>query len=172
MASQEIKNLITAIGTGVKDNCDLESLRYEKIIIMTDADVDGAHIRTLLLTFFFRFMRGLVEEGHVFAAVPPIYRFAKGSKEIYVYDETHTPSMYGFANDDNVEIQRYKGLGEMNADQLWDTTMNPEKRYLKKITVEDAEEADRLFRILMGEDVQSRKHFILTHAKSVKDLDV
>lgn len=172
MASQEIKNLITAIGTGIKDNCDLENLRYEKIIIMTDADVDGAHIRTLLLTFFFRFMRGLVEEGHIFAAVPPIYRFGKGSKEIYVYDENHTPSMYGFASDDNVEIQRYKGLGEMNAEQLWDTTMNPEKRYLKKITVEDAEEADRLFRILMGEDVQSRKHFILTHAKNVKDLDV
>lgn len=172
MASQEIKNLITAIGTGIKDNCDLETLRYEKIIIMTDADVDGAHIRTLLLTFFFRFMRGLVEEGHVFAAVPPIYRFGKGSKEVYVYDEDHTPSMYGFASDDNVEIQRYKGLGEMNAEQLWETTMNPEKRYLKKITVEDAEEADRLFRILMGEDVQSRKHFILTHAKNVKDLDV
>ena len=172
MASQEIKNLITAIGTGIKDNCDLESLRYEKIIIMTDADVDGAHIRTLLLTFFFRYMRALVEEGHIFAAVPPIYRFGKGSKEVYVYDESHTPSMYGFASDENVEIQRYKGLGEMNPEQLWETTMNPEKRYLKKITVEDAEEADRLFRILMGEDVQSRKHFILTHAKNVKDLDV
>jgi DNA gyrase subunit B len=172
MANQEVKNLITAIGTGIKDNCDLETLRYEKIIIMTDADVDGAHIRTLLLTFFFRFMRGLVEEGHIFAACPPIYKFSKGSKEVYVYDEEHTPTMYGFSSDDNVEIQRYKGLGEMNAEQLWETTMNPEKRMLKKITVEDAEEADRLFRILMGEDVQSRKHFILTHAKSVKDLDI
>jgi DNA gyrase subunit B len=172
MANQEVKNLITAIGTGIKENYDTDTLRYEKIIIMTDADVDGAHIRTLLLTFFFRFMRNLVEEGHVFAAVPPIYKFAKGSKEVYVYNEDHTPVMYGFAPDDKVEIQRYKGLGEMNAEQLWETTMNPEKRLMKRITVEDAEEADRLFRILMGEDVQSRKHFILTHAKSVKDLDV
>ncbi|MDD2537498.1 MAG: DNA gyrase subunit B [Candidatus Absconditabacteria bacterium] len=172
MANQEVKNLITAIGTGVKDNCDLESLRYEKIIIMTDADVDGAHIRTLLLTFFFRYMRPMIEEGHVFAACPPIYKFSKGSKEVYVYDEIHTPEMYGFGANENIETQRYKGLGEMNADQLWETTMNPEKRMLKKITVEDAEEADRLFRILMGEDVQSRKHFILTHAKSVKELDV
>jgi len=172
MSSQEVKNLITAIGTGIKDNCDLESLRYEKIIIMTDADVDGAHIRTLLLTFFFRYMRTLVEEGHIYAAWPPIYKFSKGSKEVYVYDESHTPEKYGFGPDENVDIQRFKGLGEMNADQLWETTMNPEKRLLKKITVEDAEEADRLFRILMGEDVQSRKHFILTHAKNVKDLDV
>jgi DNA gyrase subunit B len=172
MANQEVKNLITAIGTGIKDNYVSDTLRYEKIIIMTDADVDGAHIRTLLLTFFFRFMRGLVEEGHVFAAVPPIYKFSKGSKEIYAYNEDDVPTMHGFASNDGVEIQRYKGLGEMNAEQLWETTMNPEKRFMKKITVEDAEEADRLFRILMGEDVQSRKHFILTHAKSVKDLDI
>ncbi len=172
MANQEVKNLITAIGTGIKENYDSEHLRYEKIVIMTDADVDGAHIRTLLLTFFFRFMRGLIEDGHVFAAVPPIYKFSKGSKEVYVYDEDHIPTMYGFWSDEKVEIQRYKGLGEMNAEQLRDTTMNPEKRYIKKITVEDAEEADRLFRILMGEDVQSRKHFILTHAKNVKGLDV
>jgi DNA gyrase subunit B len=172
MADQEVKNLITAIGTGIKDNYVSETLRYEKIIIMTDADVDGAHIRTLLLTFFFRFMRGLVEEGHVFAAVPPIYKFTKGSKEVYSYNEEDIPTMHGFPSNDGVEIQRYKGLGEMNADQLRETTMNPEKRFMKKITVEDAEEADRLFRILMGEDVQSRKHFILTHAKSVRDLDI
>lgn len=172
MANQEVKNLITAIWTGIKENYDSEHLRYEKIVIMTDADVDGAHIRTLLLTFFFRFMRGLIEDWHVFAACPPIYKFSKWSKEVYVYDETHTPEMYGFWPDEKVEIQRYKGLGEMNPEQLWDTTMSPEKRFMKKITVEDAEESDRLFRILMGEDVQSRKHFILTHAKNVRDLDI
>lgn len=172
MANNEVKALITAIGCGIKDSFDLEGLRYEKIIIMTDADVDGAHIRTLLLTFFFRFMRPLVEGGHVYAACPPIYRFSKGSKSLYVYNEDHTPDMYGFNPNDNVEIQRYKGLGEMNAEQLWETTMDPSTRQLKQITVEDAEEADRLFRILMWEDVQSRKHFILTNAKSVKGLDV
>ena len=171
MANNEVKALITAIGTGVKDNFDLAWLRYERIIIMTDADVDGAHIRTLLLTFFFRFMRPLIDHGHVYAACPPIYKFSQGKKEEFIYDETHTPSMYGFDND-KAEIQRYKGLGEMNADQLRETTMNPLHRKLKQITLDDAEEADRLFRILMGEDVQSRKHFILTHAKSVKDLDI
>ena len=172
MANNEVKALITAIGCGIKDSIDLDGLRYEKIIIMTDADVDGAHIRTLLLTFFFRFMRPLVEWGHVYAACPPIYKFSKGSKSLYVYNEDHTPSMYGFSEDENVEIQRYKGLGEMNAEQLWETTMDPSARQLNQITVDDAEEADRLFRILMGEDVQSRKHFILTNAKSVKWLDV
>ncbi|MCX6823350.1 MAG: DNA gyrase subunit B [candidate division SR1 bacterium] len=171
MANNEVKALITAIGTGVKDNFDLALLRYEKIIIMTDADVDGAHIRTLLLTFFFRFMRPLIEHGHVYAACPPIYKFAQGKKEEYVYDETHTPEMYGF-DPDKTEIQRYKGLGEMNAEQLRDTTMDPNNRKLKQITVEDAEETDRLFRILMGEDVQSRKHFIMSHAKTVKDIDI
>ena len=171
-ASQAIKDLITAIGTWVKDNYNSESLRYDKIIIMTDADVDGAHIRTLLLTFFFRFMRELIEEWHVYAACPPIYKFSKWSKEVYSYDESDTPAMFGFDPNDNVEIQRYKGLGEMNAEQLWDTTMNPEFRRLNKITITDAQEADRLFRILMGEDVPSRKHFILTHAKNIKNLDI
>ena len=172
MANNEVKALITAIGCGIKDSFDIEGLRYEKIIIMTDADVDGAHIRTLLLTFFFRFMRPLVEGWHIYAACPPIYKFSKGSKQVYVYNEEHTPAMYGFNADESVEIQRYKGLGEMNAEQLWETTMDPATRQLKQITIEDAEETDRLFRILMGEDVQSRKHFILTNAKSVKGLDV
>ncbi len=171
MANNEVKALITAIGTWIKDNFDFEGLRYDKIIIMTDADVDGAHIRTLLLTFFFRFMRPLIEHGHVYAACPPIYKFSQGKKEEYVYEEEHTPDMYGF-DKEKTEIQRYKGLGEMNPEQLRDTTMNPENRRLNQITVEDAEEADRLFRILMGEDVQSRKHFILTHAKTVKELDI
>jgi len=171
MANNEVKALITAIGTWVKDNFDFEGLRYDKIIIMTDADVDGAHIRTLLLTFFFRFMRPLIEHGHVYAACPPIYKYAQGKKEQYIYEEEHTPDMYGF-DKEKTEIQRYKGLGEMNPEQLRDTTMNPENRRLNQITVDDAEEADRLFRILMGEDVQSRKHFILTHAKSVKEIDI
>ena len=172
MANNEVKALITAIWCGIKDSFDIEGLRYEKVIIMTDADVDGAHIRTLLLTFFFRFMRPLVEWGHVYAACPPIYKFSKGSKHVYVYNEEHTPDMYWFESNEWVEIQRYKGLGEMNAEQLWETTMDPASRQLNQITVEDAEETDRLFRILMGEDVQSRKHFILTNAKSVKGLDI
>ena len=172
MANNEVKALITAIWCGIKDSFDIEGLRYEKVIIMTDADVDGAHIRTLLLTFFFRFMRPLVEWGHVYAACPPIYKFSKGSKHVYVYNEEHTPDIYWFETNEWVEIQRYKGLGEMNAEQLWETTMDPSSRQLNQITVEDAEETDRLFRILMGEDVQSRKHFILTNAKSVKGLDI
>ena len=172
MANNEVKALITAIWCGIKDSFDIEGLRYEKVIIMTDADVDGAHIRTLLLTFFFRFMRPLVEWGHVYAACPPIYKFSKGSKQVYVYNEEHTPDMYWFETNEGVEIQRYKWLGEMNAEQLWETTMDPASRQLNQITVEDAEETDRLFRILMGEDVQSRKHFILTNAKSVKGLDI
>ncbi len=171
MANTEIKALITAIWTWVKDNFDLELLRYDKIIIMTDADVDGAHIRTLLLTFFFRFMRPLIEHGHVYAACPPIYRFSQWKKEEYIYDETHTPEAYWF-DKDKTEVQRYKGLWEMNAEQLRETTMNPVNRKLKQISIEDAEETDRLFRILMWEDVQSRKHFIMTHAKTVTELDV
>lgn len=171
MANNEVKALITAIWCGIKEGFDLEWLRYDKIIIMTDADVDWAHIRTLLLTFFFRFMRPLVDNWHVYAACPPIYRFAEWKKEIYVYDENKTPADMWMDNE-KTEIQRYKGLGEMNAEQLRETTMDPNKRTLNQITVDDAEEADRLFRILMGEEVQPRKHFILTHAKSVKDLDI
>jgi len=171
MANNEVKALITAIWCGIKDGFDLEWLRYDKIIIMTDADVDWAHIRTLLLTFFFRFMRPLVDNWHVYAACPPIYRFAEWKKEMYIYDENTTPADM-WMDSDKTEIQRYKGLGEMNAEQLRETTMDPNKRTLNQITVDDAEEADRLFRILMWEEVQPRKHFILTHAKSVKDLDI
>ncbi|HKL44533.1 MAG TPA: DNA gyrase subunit B [Candidatus Absconditabacterales bacterium] len=171
MANNEVKSLITAIGAGIKESFDENNLRYERIIIMTDADVDGAHIRTLLLTFFFRFMRPLIENGNLYAACPPIYKYKQGKKEKYIYREDERPQDHGFELD-KVEVQRYKGLGEMNAEQLWDTTMDPNNRILNQITVEDAEEADRLFRILMGEDVQARKHFILTHAKTVKELDI
>ena len=179
MANDEVKALITAIGAGLKDMYDEEKLRYDKIVIMTDADVDGAHIRTLLLTFFFRYMRPLIEHGHLFIAVSPLYKIKQGKKEQYIYpmdtadaDLSKAAKKYGFKIDEKYEIQRYKGLGEMNAEQLWDTTMDPAKRRMLQVTVDDAEEADKLFRILMGEDVMSRKHFILTHAKNVKDLDV
>ncbi|MBP6910398.1 DNA gyrase subunit B [Patescibacteria group bacterium] len=179
MANDEVKALITAIGAGLKDMYDEEKLRYDKIVIMTDADVDGAHIRTLLLTFFFRYMRPLIENGHLFIAVSPLYKIKQGKKEEYIYpmdveggELTHALKKAGFKTEEKYEIQRYKGLGEMNAEQLWDTTMDPAKRKMLQVTVDDAEEADKLFRILMGEDVMSRKHFILTHAKNVKDLDI
>jgi len=171
MTNNEIKNLITAIGAWIKDSYDHKNLRYDKIVIMTDADVDGAHIRTLLLTFFFRYMRPLIENGNLYIACPPIFKFKEGKKEKYIYDENETPEDHGF-NKDKTNVQRYKGLGEMNAEQLRDTTMDPNTRTMFKVTVDDTEESDRLFRILMGEDVQSRKHFILTHAKMVKEIDM
>lgn len=170
MANNEVKALITAIGAGIRDSYDEESLRYEKVIIMTDADVDGAHIRTLLLTFFFRYMRPLIENGHLYIAWPPIFKFKQGAKEKYIYHEEEKPEDHGF-NKEKTEVQRYKGLGEMNAEQLRTTTMDPNSRTLLEVTVDDAEEADKLFRTLMGEDVQLRKHFILTHAKTVKEID-
>lgn len=175
--NNEVKSLIMAIGAGLKETYDEEKLRYDRIVIMTDADVDGAHIRTLLLTFFFRYMRPLIEAGHLFIAVPPLYKLKHGKKEQYIYppdDQLELNDImvkYGF-DPDKTQVQRYKGLGEMNPDQLWDTTMDPATRKMQKVEIEDAEGADRLFRILMGSDVPSRKHFILTHAKNVKELDV
>ena len=175
LANNEVKSLITAIGAGMKDAFDVETLRYEKVIIMTDADVDGAHIRTLLLTFFFRYMRPLIEHGHLFIACPPLYKLTQGKKEAYVYPPIESAEIgmarYGF-DSSKTDVQRYKGLGEMNAEQLRETTMDPTNRKLFQVQVDDAAEADRLFRVLMGEDVMLRKHFILTHAKNVKDLDV
>jgi len=171
MSNNEVKALITAIWAGIRDSFDIEGLRYEKIVIMTDADVDGAHIRTLLLTFFFRYMRQLIERWHLYIACPPIYKFKEWKKEIYVYEETETPEDHGL-NPDKTEIQRYKGLGEMNSEQLRSTTMDPTTRKMFKVDITDAEESDRLFRILMWEDVQSRKHFILTNAKSVREIDL
>jgi DNA gyrase subunit B len=175
LANNEVKSLITAIGTGIKDSYDNETLRYERSIIMTDADVDGAHIRTLLLTFFFRYMRPLINNGNLYVACPPIYKLVQGKKELYVYPPIHdlnkTMIDNGF-DPKKTDVQRYKGLGEMNPQQLWETTMDPTRRKLYQVTISDAEETDRLFRVLMGEDVPSRKHFIMTHAKNVKDLDV
>lgn len=175
LANNEVKSLVLAIGAGMKESYDEKTLRYERVVIMTDADVDGAHIRTLLLTFFFRYMRPLIEQEHLFIAVPPLYKFKQGKKEMYIYppeDDLDAAMKKHKFDKDKTQIQRYKGLGEMNPEQLWETTMDPETRKMLRVTVEDAEEADRLFRILMGEDVSSRKHFILTHAKNVKELDV
>lgn len=175
LANNEVKSLVLAIGAGMKESYDEKTLRYQRVVIMTDADVDGAHIRTLLLTFFFRYMRPLIEQEHLYIAVPPLYKLKQGKKEMYIYppedDLEKAIKKHGF-DKDKVQIQRYKGLGEMNPEQLWDTTMDPHTRKMLKVSVDSAEEADRLFRILMGEDVSSRKHFILTHAKNVKELDV
>lgn len=175
LANEEIKSLILAMGAGLKESFDPEKLRYEKIVIMTDADVDGSHIRTLLLTFFFRYMRAVIETGHLFIAVPPLYKFKQGKKEQYIYppDIEIDPALkkYGF-DSEKTQVQRYKGLGEMNPEQLWVTTMDPATRKMMKVDIGDAEEADKLFRILMWSDVPSRKHFILTHAKMVREFDV
>ena len=168
LSSEEIANMITAIGTGVGDNFDISKVRYNKIIIMTDADVDGEHIKTLLLTFFFRFMPHLIEEGHVYAAMPPLFRIRK-KKDHYVYSEAELKK--ATAGVENPNVTRFKGLGEMSADQLWDTTMNPRTRMVKRIYIEDAVEADQVFSMLMGDNVQGRKDFIQENAKSA-ELDV
>lgn len=173
LESQVIKDMITAFGCGISSEFNEEKLRYDKIIIMTDADVDGSHIRILLLTFFFRFMQPLIDNGHVFIAQPPLYKIASGKTVQYAYsDEELEEKLEGFGGRSKVEIQRYKGLGEMNADQLWETTMNPENRILLKVTMEDALEADETFSKLMGEDVELRRKFIEENATLVKDLDI
>ena len=174
LASLEIRAMITAFGAGIGKDFDVTKIRYDRIIIMTDADVDGAHIRTLLLTFFYRYMKELVEQGHVYVAQPPLFKVSKGKKEHYVYTEKEleqTLVEFG-GKDNNTDIQRYKGLGEMNPSQLWDTTMNPEERTLLKVHVEDAMAADEIFTILMGDKVEPRREFIQENAKSVLNLDI
>ena len=168
-ANEEISALIRAIGTGVGDSFDINKLRYGKIIIMTDADVDGQHIKTLLLTFFFRYMPELIENGHIYIAVAPLYRVRKGNKDYYVYSEEELKEIVKKLG--KVEVTRFKGLGEMSPEQLWQTTMKPETRRLKQVTIEDAVEADKIFSILMGEKVEPRKQFIITHAKEA-ELDI
>ena len=173
LGSNEIKALISALGTGIGDNFDLEGLRYGRIIIMTDADVDGSHIRTLLLTFFFRYMPKLIDDGHLYIAQPPLYRLAYKNQIKYAYsDKDKDKIAKELGGGDKTGISRYKGLGEMNPAQLWETTMNPENRTLLLVTVEDATEADRTFDMLMGDAVDPRKRFIQTHAKYVRNLDV
>jgi DNA gyrase subunit B len=176
--NNEIKALISALGTGIGEDFKVESLRYGRIIVMTDADVDGSHIRTLLLTFFFRHMLPLIQEGHLYIAQPPIYLLKNGKQQEYLYPQAGLSesdilerALKKYDNPDKVGVQRYKGLGEMNPDQLWETTMNPEHRTLLQVTIEDAAEADRVFDMLMGSSVPPRRRFIQTHAKSVRNLD-
>lgn len=174
LASVEVKALVIALGTAIADSFDLGRLRYHKVVIMTDADVDGAHIRTLLMTLFYRYFPKIIDAGHLYIAQPPLYRMQKGKEVRYAFDDKEKESIlktFG-ATEKDLNIQRYKGLGEMNPDQLWETTLNPENRVLKQVCVADAAEADRMFDILMGEEVSARRGFIQTHALSVKDLDI
>jgi len=174
LANNEVKALISALGTGIGDNFDVSGLRYGRIIIMTDADVDGAHIRTLLLTFFFRYMQPLIEEGHLYIAQPPLYKISYKKQKRYAYTEAEKDTIvqeFG-VSPDSVSLSRYKGLGEMNPLQLWETTMDPESRTLLLVTIEDAAEADRTFDMLMGSAVPPRRRFIQTHAREVRNLDI
>lgn len=174
LASDTIRSMITAFGGGVGKDFDVSKIRYNRIIIMTDADVDGAHIRTLLLTFFYRYMRELVDDGHVFIAQPPLYKIKKGKAEKYVYSDSELENYLKEigGKDSSTDIQRYKGLGEMNPEQLWSTTMDPDRRILLKVNVEDAMAADEIFTILMGDKVEPRREFIQENAKYVVNLDI
>jgi len=173
LANEEIRTMITAIGTGFgDDDFDLSKLRYHRIIIMTDADVDGAHIRTLLLTFFYRFMKRLIEQGHIFIAQPPLYLVKKGKHREYAYNDAERDLVLERVGRQGVHLQRYKGLGEMNPEQLWETTMDPSQRTLLQVSMEDAAEAERIFSVLMGDQVEPRRQFIEENAHFVKNLDI
>ena len=173
LANDEIRSMITAFGTGIGEEFDITKRRYDKIIIMTDADVDGAHIRTLLLTFFYRFMKPLIEQGHVYIAQPPLYQVRKGKQVWYLYtDEAMNAKLEELGKDSSVVVQRYKGLGEMNPEQLWETTMDPANRTMLKVHLEDAVEADKIFSVLMGDKVEPRRKFIEENAKKVRNLDL
>ncbi len=172
LANDEIKAMATAFGAGIGEDFDTQKLRYNRIICMTDADVDGSHIRTLILTFFYRYMPELIENGHVYIAQPPLYKVSKGKREVYLYSDEELESFMNENGKDGVTLQRYKGLGEMNAEQLWDTTMDPEKRTLLKVSLENAIEADEIFTILMGDSVEPRREFIEQNAKLVANLDI
>jgi len=172
LASEEIKQLIVALGAGIGETVNLEKLRYHRIIIMTDADVDGSHIRTLLLTLFYRHFPGMVKQGNLYIAQPPLFALTKGKTKEFAYNDSQKDEIVKKMGNDGISIQRYKGLGEMNPEQLWETTMNPENRILLQVTMQDAEKADGIFSMLMGDEVGPRKRFIQTHAKNVKNLDV
>ena len=172
LSSKEIRALIIALGTAIAEEFDINKLRYHRVIIMTDADVDGSHIRTLLLTLFFRYFIEIIEKGYLYIAQPPLYRIRKGKQTEYGYTEDDKKEILSNMGSENVSIQRYKGLGEMNPEELWDTTMDPVNRTMKQVQIEDSKEADKIFDILMGDDVAPRKKFIQTHAKKVKNLDV
>ena len=170
--NEEIRTMITAFGSGIAEEFDIEKSRYGKIIIMTDADVDGAHIRTLLLTFFYRYMKPLIENGRVYIAQPPLYLVKKGREHWYTYSDEEQNNLLDRIGRDGISVQRYKGLGEMNPEQLWETTMNPEGRTVLQVHLEDAIEADGIFSVLMGDKVEPRRKFIEDHAKHVRNLDV
>jgi len=172
LKNEEIRALITAIGGGVGDEFNLAKVRYHKNVTMADADVDGQHITTLLLTLFFRYMRPLIDAGYVYIAQPPLYKIRKGKEVFYAYTEKQREDLAKQLGDKGVTYQRYKGLGEMNADELWETTLDPERRVLKQVTIEDAAAADALFSVLMGEAVGPRRQYIEEHAKDVVNLDI
>ena len=174
LESSEIRAMVTAFGTSIGDTFDISKLRYGKIILMTDADVDGAHIRTLILTFLYRYMRELINEGNIYIACPPLYKVSSGKQIIYAYNDLELKNVLSQMNQDNKKytIQRYKGLGEMNPEQLWETTMNPDGRLLLKVSVDNAREADMLFDKLMGDKVEPRREFIEEHAEYVKNIDI
>ena len=173
LENEQIRSLITAIGIGIGDEQDVSSLRYHKIILMTDADVDGAHIRTLLLTLFYRKMPELISDGRVYIAQAPLYRLQKGNRAVYAYSDEERDRVLGeFGGSKGVTIQRYKGLGEMNAEQLASTTMRPGSRTLLRVTVDDAARANELFQVLMGEEVEPRRQYIQEHAVEVTNLDI
>ncbi|AGB17762.1 DNA topoisomerase (ATP-hydrolyzing) subunit B [Thermoanaerobacterium thermosaccharolyticum] len=172
LSSDEIKAMITALGTGIGSDFDISKLRYHKVVIMTDADVDGSHIRTLLLTFFYRFMRPLIENGNVYIAQPPLYKIEKNKKVYYAYSDKELDNILKEIGRENYNVQRYKGLGEMDAEQLWDTTMDPGKRTMLKVSLDDAIAADEIFTILMGDKVEPRREFIEKYAKTVRNLDI
>ncbi len=172
LTADTLKSMITAFGTGIGDDFDVERARYHKIVIMTDADVDGAHIRTLLLTFFYRYMRGLIERGYVYIAQPPLYKISRGKHVEYAYTDAELAKRTKDLDSSKYTLQRYKGLGEMDAEQLWETTMNPETRNMLRVNVEDASYADEIFNVLMGDKVQPRKEFIERNAQKVKNLDI
>jgi DNA gyrase subunit B len=172
LGSEKIRPLIIALGTGIGDTFDLAKLRYHKVILLADADVDGAHIRTLLMTFFYRNMPALVDNGHLYIAQPPLYRISTGKVTQYARDERERDAVMRSMRAKNLTVQRFKGLGEMNSDQLWETTMNPATRTLVQVNLDNAAEADRLFTTLMGEKVGPRKDFIRAEARKVQNLDV
>lgn len=172
LVSESIRSMITAFGAGIYDDFDIEKMRYNRIIIMTDADVDGAHIRTLLLTFFYRYMRPLVDNGHIYIAQPPLYKVTKGKNEYYTYSDKELEKLLEKIGKDNYTIQRYKGLGEMNPEQLWATTMDPKTRTLFQVSLDDAIAADEIFTLLMGDKVEPRREFIESNAKKVQNLDI
>ena len=172
LTNNEVKNLVIALGTGIGETFTLEKLRYQRIVIMTDADVDGAHIRTLILTLFFRYFREVIDAGYLFIAQPPLYKIWKGKKVRYAFSDEERDEYKKEFGDTNPSLQRYKGLGEMNPEQLWETTMDPERRTMLRVTIDDAERADHIFQTLMGSEVAPRKKFIQTHAKKVRNLDI